>query len=237
MWPVSYSVLILGGVKTGAAVYPQLSVICALLSTLCYLRCFCYVSHNRLSSNQRAWPFYSCSYFPAGTEIGVFPPSWWCACRICCAHLRRWQPLSVFSWQGAVGYSAWLNLGSSWGRPRAPWPPMLVPAHTAHTPTTASRSKTTRWRGCRVQSDTEGNSVPSANGVHMSYLGSKGLWSQAQQITQTVLEGTWPQTHITQAHKITLPLPLSLSIFLHAANWTSWRFLMDEKECQCAGLE
>lgn len=33
-------------------------------------------------------------------------------------------------------------------------------------------------------------SVPSANGVHVSYSRSEGLCSQAQQITQTGLEGT-----------------------------------------------
>lgn len=145
--------------------------------------------------------FYSCSYFPAGTEIGVFPLCFSYACRICWADLKRWQPCSVFSWQGAVGYSAWLELSSSWGRPRAPWPPVLGSAHMHTLPTAGSRSQAARWRGCRVQSETEGNFVPSANGVHKSYSGSKGLCSQAQQITQTGLEGTWPQTHIHRRTK------------------------------------
>lgn len=139
--------------------------------------------------------------FPSWDRNRCFPLFWWYAWGICRPDLWRWQPCSVFSWQGAVSNTAWLNLYSSQGRPSSPWPPILASAHTAHTPATASRSKAARWRGCRVQSETEENSVPSANGVQMSYSGSKGLWIQAQQIIQTGLERTWPQTHThTHAH-------------------------------------
>lgn len=125
---------------------------------------------------------------------------------------------AVFSqWQGAVGYSVWLELSSSWGRPKSTLATRTQFCPHAHTPTTGSRLKAARWLGYRVQSETERKFVPSANVVLMSYSGSQGLCSRAQQITQTRLEGTWPQTY-TQAHKTTPPppLPLSLSISIYS---------------------
>lgn len=110
--------------------------------------------------------YYSRSCFPAGTEIGVVPPQWYIG-RICRADLRRWQPCSVFSWQGAVSNSGWLTLSSSWG---------LNPEHLGHPysllptctlPTTGSVSKSARRWWCRVQSETEGNFMPSASGVRV----------------------------------------------------------------------
>ena len=88
---------------------------------------FVYFPHTAWT--QECIAFYSGSFFPAKTEIGVFPPSWWYPCMMCWAELRRWQPRCVFLWQGAVGCSGWLKLSSSWGRPRAPWPPVLGSAH------------------------------------------------------------------------------------------------------------
>lgn len=70
---------------------------------------------------------------------------------------------------------------------------------------------------------------PSANGVHMTYSGSKGLCSQAQLITQTGLEGAWPQPYIHR-HKTSLPLPLSLNILLYTANCALWHNLRAEKK-------
>lgn len=53
---------------------------------------------------EQKWVF---SLLPGGTLSGA------------AANLRRWQPRCVFSGQGAVRYSVWHALSSSWDRPKS----------------------------------------------------------------------------------------------------------------------
>lgn len=134
--------------------------------------------------------FYSCSYFPAETEIGVFPPSWWYGFKICWADLRRWQPCSVFSWQGAVGYSAWLELSSSSGGPRAPWPPVLGSAHRHTLPPQDQGRRRPDDGGAGFSLRLRETWCPLPMGFRCPPQDHKRPCSQAQQITQTGQEGT-----------------------------------------------
>lgn len=122
MWPVFIPLLYSWWCKNRVS-YPQLSVICSLLSTLYYL-CVFFVTFP-IQPELSVHGFLFMLIFPSWDRNRCFPS--FLVVRM--QDLRRWQPRSVFSWQGAVGYSAWLKLSSSRGRPRAPWPPVLGSAH------------------------------------------------------------------------------------------------------------
>lgn len=173
----------------------QLSVICALHSTLYYLCFLCYFSHT-------AWTqisvhgFLSMLIFPSWDRNRCFPSF---LVVLMQDLLGRFGEMAVLQCFLMAGCGQLLCLAQAQQLLRQAQSTLATRTRFcphAHTLTTGSRSKAARWRGCRVQSETEGNLVPSANGVHMSYSGSEGLCSQAQQITRTGLEGTWPQTHI-----------------------------------------
>ncbi len=197
MWPVFIPLLYSWWSKNRVR-YPQLSVICSLLSTLYYLCVFLLLSHTVWT--QISVPgFLFMLIFPSWDRNRCFPS--FLAVRMQDL-LGRFEEMAASQCFLVAGCGQLLCLAQAQQLPRQAQSTLATRTRFcphAHTPTTGSRSKAARWRGCRVQSETEGNLVPSANGVHMSYSGSEGPCSQAQQITQTGLEGTWPQTHI-QGH-------------------------------------
>lgn len=163
---------------------------------------FCYFSHAACTQItmhgfsfqlifpkwEQKWVF---SLLPGGTLSGAT------------ADLRRWLPRCVFSGQGAVRYSVWHALSSSWDRPKSTLATRAQFYPHVHTPTAWSRSEAASWQGYRVQGLTARKFVPSASVVlTICPTGSQGLSSQVQQLlSQTRLEDTWPQTH-TQAQKM-----------------------------------
>lgn len=125
MWPLSKPFLYSWWGKNRVSC-PPLPVICSLLSTLHYLSCFSHTACARISVHG----FLFMLIFPSWDRNRCFPSILGGAHAEAAGQIWGDGSLrSVFSWQGAVGYSAWLELSSSWGRPRAPWPPVLSSAH------------------------------------------------------------------------------------------------------------
>lgn len=111
---------------------------------------FCYFSHAACTQItmhgfsfqlifpkwEQKWVF---SLLPGGTLSGAV------------VDLRRWQPRCVFSGQGAVRYSVWHTLSSSWDRPKSTLATRAQFYPHVHTPTAWSRSEAASWQGYRVQ--------------------------------------------------------------------------------------
>lgn len=81
------------------------------------------------------------------------------------ADLRRWQPCCVFSGQGAVRYSVWHALSSSWDRPKSTLATRAQFYPHVHTPTAWSRSEAASWQGYRVQAPMARKFLPLASMV------------------------------------------------------------------------
>lgn len=179
---------------------------------------FCYFSHaacTQITTHgfsfqlifpkwEQKWVF---SLLPGGTLSGA------------AAELRRWQPCCVFSGQGAVRYSVWHALSSSWDRPKSTLATRAEFYPHVHIPTVWSRSEAASWQGYKAQASTAWKIVPSASVVPtICPTQDAALSSQVQQLFSDL---TWryPTTNTESGTE-------------NAANSASWCYIKAEQGYQ-----
>lgn len=154
------------------------------LSMLLYLLLFPCRQH----SNNHAWLFFPAHISQMGTELGIFPPSWWYTCRSC-GRFKEMAALLCFLGAGC-GPLPYLALGQQLLR--------QAQEHLGHPhsvlPTYAHSHRMIKVGGgrlTRVQGSGPGwkkiGALCQCGSYNMSYSGSQGLSSQAQQLSGSYL--------------------------------------------------
>lgn len=156
-----------------------------------------------LHSNNHAWLFFLAHISQMGTEMGIFPPSWWYNFRSC----GRFKEMAALLCFLGAGCGPLLCLA------RAQQLLRQAQEHLGHPrsvlPTCAYSRRVIKVGGgqlTRVQgSGSDGMKIFAlcqCGSYNMFYSGSPSLSSQVQQLlSQTRLEDTRPQTH-TRAQKM-----------------------------------
>lgn len=174
-------------------------------------------------SNNHTWLFFPAHISQMGPEMGIFPPSWWYTCRSC-GRFKEMAASLCFLGAGC-GPLLYLALAQQLLRQAQehlghPYSVLPTCAHS-HRMIKVGGSQLTRVQGSGPDWKKIG-ALCQCGSYNMSYSGSQGLSSQAQQLSQAWLEASWPQAH-TQTQKRTRLLCFTYSkhciLMLHKS-WT-----------------
>lgn len=176
-------------------------------------------------SNNHAWLFFPAHISQMGPEMGIFPPSWWYTCRSC-GRFKEMAASLCFLGAGC-GPLLYLALAQQLLRQAQehlghPYSVLPTCAHS-HRMIKVGGSQLTRVQGSGPDWKKIG-ALCQCGSYNMSYSGSQGLSSQAQQLSQAWLEASWPQAH-TQTQKRTR------GYALRTANTASWCYIKAEQGC------
>lgn len=169
--------------------------------------------------------FYSCSYFPAKTEIGVFPPSWHCPKLDLLGRVEEMAASQCFLMAGCGWLLCLAQAQQLLRQSLATRTPLCPHAYTSH-----HRIKVQDGQMTGVQGSVWDWGKLGA----LCQWGSHDLLRikravQSSTVNYTDWAGRYLTTTLyTQTHKTTLPLPLSLNILLYTANCALWHCLTAE---------